>query len=104
MQSTENTYLDIQESYQISYKAKNRLTDFFRERWEFIDVFTGVLAAGHAEAELKVKTLEQLLSEIMSLDHPEVFNRHFSNCELNAGGSKTYRQTYRRTDRQRKGE
>lgn len=52
-------------------------------------MFTGVLAAGHAEAELKVKTLEQLLSEVMSLDHPEVFYRHVPNCELNSGWMKT---------------
>ncbi len=64
------------------------LTAILRQRWEFVDVFTGVLAAGHAEAELKVKTLEQLLSEIMSLDHPEVFYRHVSHRELHAGGTK----------------
>lgn len=77
----------------------HRLTDVFGQRWEFIDVFTGVLATGHAEAKLKVKTLEQLLSKIMSLDHPEVFYGHVSDCELNAAGMKTDRQRnyYRKT-------
>ena len=50
-------------------------------------MFTGVLAARHAEAKLKVKTFEQLLSEIMSLDHPEVFYRHVPDRELDAGGT-----------------
>lgn len=61
------------------------LTEVFRQRWEFIDVFTGVLAAGHAKAKLKVKTFEQLLPEVMSLDHPEVIYGHVSNCELHTG-------------------
>lgn len=63
----------------------DRLTDVLGQRREFVDMFTGVLAAGDAEAKLKVKTFEQLFSEIMSLDHPEVFYRHVSNCELNSG-------------------
>ena len=58
-------------------------------------MFTGVLAAGHAEAELKVKTLEQPLSEIMSLDHPEVFYWHVSDRELDAAGTRTDRRTER---------
>lgn len=61
--------------------------DVLRQRWEFVDVFTGVLAAGHAKAKLKVKTLEQRLSEIMSLDHPEVFYRHVSDRELHGGSN-----------------
>lgn len=67
----------------------HRLTYVFRQRWEFIDMFTGVLAAGHAEAELEVKTLEQLLSEIVPLNHPEILYRPISDCELNAGRKKT---------------
>lgn len=61
--------------------------DVFRQRWELIDVFTGVLAAGHAEAKLKVKTLEQLLSEIVPLNHPEILYRSVSDCELNSGSN-----------------
>ena len=64
------------------------LTAVLRQRWEFVDVFTRVLAARHAEAELKVETLQQLLSEVMSLDHPEVLYRHVSHCELDAGRTK----------------
>ena len=68
-----------------------RLTKVLRQRREFVDVLAGVLAAGHAEAELEVKALEQLLSEIMSLNHPEVFYRHVSDCEFNAEGTKKNR-------------
>lgn len=60
----------------------NRLTYVLWQRWEFINVFTGVLAAGHAKAKLKVETLEQLFSKIMSLYHPEVFYGLISDCEL----------------------
>lgn len=62
-----------------------RLTHVLGQRWEFVDVFTGVLAARHAEAELKVETFEQPFSEIMSLDHPEVFYRPIPDCELHSG-------------------
>lgn len=48
-------------------------------------MFAGVLAARHAEAKFKVKTLEQFVSEIMSLDHPEVFYWRVSDHELNTG-------------------
>jgi len=55
-----------------SHTAKGILTDFLRQRGELVDVLTCVLAAGHAEAKLKVKALEQLLAEVVSLDHAEV--------------------------------
>lgn len=70
----------------------HRLTDVFRQRWELVDVFTGVLAAGHAKAKLKVKTLEQLLSEIVPLNHPEILYRSVSDCELNTGRKNIHRQ------------
>lgn len=47
-------------------------------------MFTRVLAARHAEAKLKVKTLEQPLSEVMPLDHPEVFYGQVPHRELHA--------------------
>lgn len=47
-------------------------------------MFARVLASGHAEAKLKVKTLQQSLSEVVPFDHPEVFNWQVSDCELNA--------------------
>lgn len=67
------------------------LTAVLRQGWEFIDVFTRVLASGHAEAKLKVKTLQQSLSEIVPFDHPEVFNWQISDGELNTA------QAHRRT-------
>lgn len=72
------------------------LTDFLGQCGELVDMLASVLAAGHAEAELKVKTLKQLLSEIMSLDHPEVFYRHVSDRELHTAKTKPASQTDRK--------
>lgn len=47
-------------------------------------MLTRVLAAWHAEAELKVKTLEQPLSEVMPLDHSEVLYGQVPHRELHA--------------------
>lgn len=55
-------------------------------------MFTGVFAARHAEAKLKIEALEQLLSEIMSLNHPEVFYRLVSNRELHTAVTKADKQ------------
>ena len=56
------------------------------------DLFAGVLAAGHAEAKLKIKALEQFLSKIVPFNHPEVLYGHVANCELH-----TVRETERET-------
>lgn len=48
------------------------LTEVFGERWELVDVLAGILAAGDAEAKLKIETLEELLAEVVPLDHAEV--------------------------------
>lgn len=45
-------------------------------------MFTGVLAAGDAEAKVEVKTFEQLVAEVVPLYHAEVVNRFVSHCEL----------------------
>lgn len=66
-----------------------RLTAVLRQGWEFIDVFACVLAFGHTEPKLEVKTLQQPLSEIVPLNHPEVFYRQISDCELNAAHTHT---------------
>lgn len=68
------------------------LTHFLGQRGELINVLARVLAAGHAEAKLKVKTLEQLLSEIVPLNHPEILYRSVSDCELNTGRKNIHRQ------------
>lgn len=61
-----------------------RLTAVLRQGREFVDVFTRVLASGHAEAKLKVKTLQQSLPEVVPFDHPEVFDGQVSDRELHA--------------------
>ena len=64
------------------------LTDVLGQRWELVDVLARVLAAGHAEAELKVKALEQLIAEVVSLNHAEVVDGCVSHCELNSARTK----------------
>ncbi len=60
------------------------LTDFLRQCRELVDVLACVLAAGHAEAELEIKALEQLISKVVSLNHAEVVDRCVSHCELHS--------------------
>lgn len=43
-----------------------------------------VLAAGDAEAELKVEALQQLFTKVVPLDHPKVIDGDVPYCELNA--------------------
>lgn len=59
--------------------------DVVGEWGELVDVFTGVLAVGHAKPKLKIKAFQQLLPEVMPLDHPEVFDREVPYSKLNCG-------------------
>lgn len=43
-----------------------------------------VLAAGHTEAKLEIKALEQLIAEVVSLNHAEVVDGCVSHCELHS--------------------
>lgn len=52
-------------------------------------MLTGVLAAGDAEAKLKVEALQQLFAEIVPLNHPEVIDGDVPYCEFN---TKTQKQ------------
>ncbi len=60
------------------------LTDFLRQCGELVDVLACVLAAGHAEAKLKIKTLQQLIAEVVSLNHAEVVDGCVAHCELHS--------------------
>lgn len=60
------------------------LTDFLRQSRELVDVLARILTARHAEAELKIKALQQLIAEIMSLNHAEVVYWRVPDCELNS--------------------
>lgn len=58
------------------------LTDLVRERGKLVDMLTRVLTAGYAEPKLKVEALEQLLTEVMPLDHAEVIDGLLPDREL----------------------
>lgn len=53
-----------------------------------------VLAAGDAEAELKVEAFQQLFSKVMPLDHPEVIDGDVPYCELHAEEMTTREDIY----------
>ena len=48
-------------------------------------MLAGVLAAGDAEAKVEVEAFEQLVAEVVPLDHAEVVDRLVSHCELHRG-------------------
>lgn len=60
------------------------LTDLLRQRRELVDVLACVLAAWHAEAKFKIEALEQLITEVMSLNHAEVVDGRLPHCELHS--------------------
>lgn len=60
------------------------LTDFLWQRGELVDVLARVLAAGHAEAKLEIKALQQLIAEVVPLNHAEVVDGCVSHCELHS--------------------
>lgn len=67
-------------------RVTDHLADqLFRERGEVVDVLAGVLAAGDAEAEVEVKAFEQLVAEVVPLDHAEVVDGLLSHRELHRG-------------------
>lgn len=45
-------------------------------------MFTGILAAGDAEAEVEVKAFEKLVAEVVPFNHAEVVDRLVSHREL----------------------
>lgn len=45
-------------------------------------MFTGIFAAGNAEAKVEVKAFEELVSKVVPLDHAEVVDRLVAHCEL----------------------
>ena len=57
-------------------------TQLLGESREVVDVLAGVLAAGDAEAKVEVEAFEQLVAEVVPLNHAEVVDRLVSHCEL----------------------
>jgi len=45
-------------------------------------MFHRVLAVWHHKAKLKVKALEQPVTEVMPLNHAELTHRFLANCKL----------------------
>lgn len=72
------------------------LTDLLRQRRELVDVLARVLAARHAEAKLEIEALEQLIAEVMSLDHAEVVDGRLSHRELHAADTPPMHRTSER--------
>ena len=56
-------------------------------------MLAGVPAVGDTEPEVKIKRLEQPVSEVVSLYHSEVVDRFVSHCELNPEGGTRDRGT-----------
>ena len=59
-----------------------RLTQTLRQLREFVDVLTGVSAVWDTEAKVKVEALQQVITEVVPLDHSEVVKRPISDCEF----------------------
>lgn len=48
------------------------LTQALRKLRELVDVLTGVTAVWDTETKIKVKALQQVITEVVPLDHTEV--------------------------------
>lgn len=48
-------------------------------------MFTCVFTAGDTESKLKVEALQELLTEVMSLNHSKVINGLVADCKFNPG-------------------
>ena len=53
-------------------ERKGGLTQILRQLREFIDMLAGITAVWNTEAEVKVKALQQVISEVVPLNHTEV--------------------------------
>jgi len=60
---------------------------FLGQCGELVDVLACVLAAGHAEAKLEIKALEQLVAEVVSLNHTKVVDGCVTHCKLHCGSN-----------------
>lgn len=58
------------------------LTEILWELGEFIDVLTSIFTAGDAEAKFEIKTFQQLVTEVVPLNHTEIINGFVPYCEL----------------------
>lgn len=52
-------------------------------------MLAGVSTVWDAEAKVKVEALQQVIAEVVPLDHPEIVQGSVSNCELHPVGRKT---------------
>lgn len=56
-------------------------------------MLAGVSAVGDTEAKVKVKALQQVITEVVSLDHAEVVQGPVSDGEFHPSWKKTRRET-----------
>lgn len=55
----------------VVFWSLKKLTHLTAERGELIDVFARVFAIRNTKAKIKVESLEQIVPEIVTLDHSE---------------------------------
>ena len=60
----------------------NRLTQLGVQQRELIDVLAGVAGVGYAVAELEVEGFEELVPEVVALDHAELVHWPGTHREL----------------------
>ena len=82
-------------------RRSTALTQGLGQLRELVDVFAGVAAVGDAEAEVEVEALQEMLAEVVPLDHAEVVQRSASYRELNTGWVNRERERERQRDTER---
>lgn len=50
-------------------------------------MLTGVSTVWDTEAKVKVEALQQVIAEVVPLDHPEIVQGSVSNCEFHPVGT-----------------
>lgn len=71
------------------------LTQALRKLGELIDMFTSVTAAWDAKPKVEVKTLEQVITKVVPLDHAEVVQGPVPNCEFDPDRMRKEKEKHR---------
>ena len=61
------------------------LFDFLGEVGDVVDILPVIDWIGDTEGECEIETLDELVPEVMSLDHSEIFTRLVANGEFEGG-------------------
>lgn len=71
-------------------RVRNHLVDEIGwQRRKLVDVLASVLRVGNAVAEVEVERFQQVVFEIVALNHSEILHVFAANLELHAGRIKT---------------